>query len=119
MLNIVPRMHDNVVVINEGDIFGPYNCSVDCNPPCVVSWAFLNSNESVSIETQGGDLQPQTVNRNLTLVKCAAKWGTNIFKENGFRLNIQCKYLILFKIVFEESDIYINIDIYIYIFFHK
>lgn len=54
MLNIVPRMHDNVVDINEGDVFGPYNCSVDCNPPCVVSWAFLNSNESVSIKTQGG-----------------------------------------------------------------
>lgn len=91
MLNIVPRMPDNF--INEGDVFGPYNCSVDCNPPCVVSW---DSNKSLGIKTQGGYLQPQIVNRNLTLVKCAAKWGTNISKEIVFRLNIHCKYLISF-----------------------
>lgn len=54
MLTIVPRMPDNIVVINEGDIFGPYKCSVDCNPPCVVSWTFLNLTGSVSVKTHGG-----------------------------------------------------------------
>lgn len=101
MLNIVPRMPENI--INEVDVFGPYNCSVDCNPPCIVSWAFLDSNESVGIKTQGGYLQPQIVNRNLTLVKCAAKWGTNISKENVFRLNIKCKYLISFILIFKRE----------------
>lgn len=91
MLTIVPRMPANVVVINEGDVFGPYNCSVDCNPPCVVSWTFLNSTGFVSVKTEGGYLPPQRVNSNLTSVKCTAVWQTNITKEDVFHLDIKCK----------------------------
>lgn len=91
MLTIVPRMPDNIVVINEGDIFGPYKCSVDCNPPCVVSWTFLNLTGSVSVKTQGGYLPPQIVNRNLKSVKCTAVWETNTTKEEVFHLDIKCK----------------------------
>lgn len=50
MLNIVFWMYDNVVVINEGDIFGLYNCFVDCNFFCVVLWVFLDLNEFVGIK---------------------------------------------------------------------
>ncbi|XP_062593256.1 uncharacterized protein LOC134254741 [Saccostrea cucullata] len=52
-MNISPPISDNIT-LHENDIFGPYVCAVDCNPPCNVQWKYMESlGKYISITTKG------------------------------------------------------------------
>ncbi|XP_061180617.1 uncharacterized protein LOC133189231 [Saccostrea echinata] len=52
-MNISPLISDNIT-LRDGDIFGPYVCTVDCNPPCSIQWKYMEpSGKFVNATTKG------------------------------------------------------------------
>lgn len=93
-----PSLRNGHVVMKEGDMFGPYTCSVSCNPPCNIVWIYNTTSSSDRVYTPGERLQQQPVNRTMKSFHCVARWESYPPKEEVIRVNVQCKYLIVFFI---------------------
>ncbi|XP_022311594.2 uncharacterized protein LOC111116862 [Crassostrea virginica] len=64
-----------VVTLKEGDMFGPYNCLADCNPPCTFTWKYKNitTTDFVGVASDGGYLLSQRVKRDIKMFRCIAE----------------------------------------------
>ncbi|XP_052715016.1 uncharacterized protein LOC128188166 [Crassostrea angulata] len=83
-------MQDNgMVTIREGETFGPYQCLVDCHPPCNVTWTYMNSTGHLEVISKNGNLSLPQINKDIKLFKCVATWGTETKKEKNITLNVQ------------------------------
>ncbi|XP_061180616.1 uncharacterized protein LOC133189230, partial [Saccostrea echinata] len=94
-MKISPLISDNITV-RDGDIFGPYVCSVDCNPPCSIQWKYMEpSGKFVNATTKGqtSKLFPeQRVHKNKHgLFQCVAQ-GSDC-KLETITINLDIQYL--------------------------
>lgn len=78
----------NTLTIKEGATIGPYQCKVDCNPPCDTTWKYKDS--TGSIHTLPKEIMLlQQVTRNISLFLCEAKWGTDTVINKSITLKVQ------------------------------
>lgn len=85
-------MQDNgMVTVREGETFGPYQCLVDCHPPCNVTWTYMNSTGHLHVISPKRSLSPKQINKDIKLFQCVATWGTETKKEKNITLNVQCE----------------------------
>lgn len=85
-------MQDNgMVTVREGETFGPYQCLVDCHPPCNVTWTYMNSTGHLGNISTNGNLSLPQINKDIKLFQCVATWGTETKKEKNITLNVQCE----------------------------
>ena len=78
-VNINPQLPANqTLYVRDGDYVGPYNCSADCNPPCVIQWKYKLSNGTFrDAESEGGTLTQQQVFRDKALFQCVVTSSFN------------------------------------------
>lgn len=122
VISIIPQpsLRNGHLVMKEGDLFGPYTCSVSCNPPCNIVWTYNTTSSSERVNTNEGCLPQQPVNRTFTSLSCLARWESNPPKKEVIRLNVQCKYLIVILHRIEKYDLkYIsNITAYRFLYLY-
>ncbi|XP_052722312.1 hemicentin-1-like [Crassostrea angulata] len=83
-------MQDNgMVTVREGETFGPYQCLVDCHPPCNVTWTYMNSTGHLHVISPNRSLSFEQINKDIKLFQCVATWGTETKKEKNITLNVQ------------------------------
>ncbi|XP_062612072.1 uncharacterized protein LOC134273867 [Saccostrea cucullata] len=100
---VTPKPPSDELSIHEGDTFGPYTCSADCNPPCTVQWKLRDPSggfrDATSIGTSSVTVPVQRANRsNMALIRCVVN-GTKGKETSAIKLNIQ--YL-------SDPKVYIN-----------
>nr|XP_022307478.1 uncharacterized protein LOC111113474 [Crassostrea virginica] len=70
-----PLLNSNdKLTVKEGESIGPYNCTVDCNPPCDITWEYKDSTSGFFDVASTGSLDSHTVNRSIALYRCIAKY---------------------------------------------
>ncbi|XP_062576168.1 carcinoembryonic antigen-related cell adhesion molecule 5-like, partial [Saccostrea cucullata] len=79
--------------IHDGETFGPYTCSSDCNPPCAMQWKYKHPlgsfRDATSILTSSVTVQEQTANRtSMASIRCIVS-GTDGKTSSSIKLNIQ------------------------------
>ncbi|XP_062602469.1 uncharacterized protein LOC134264196 isoform X2 [Saccostrea cucullata] len=89
--------------VHDGETFGPYTCSADCNPPCNVQWKLRDPSGGFRDVTPLGPssvtVPELTANRNsMALIRCVVN-GTEGKETSSIKLNIQ--YL-------SDPKVYIN-----------
>nr|XP_011418983.2 uncharacterized protein LOC105322142 [Crassostrea gigas] len=77
------------LTIREGQTIGPYQCKVDCNPPCNKTWKYKDSSGSISVISKEGILEQQRLNRNISVLLCEAKWGNDTVIDKSITLDVQ------------------------------
>ncbi|XP_062617014.1 uncharacterized protein LOC134278740 [Saccostrea cucullata] len=92
-MKISPPISGNIT-LQENDIFGPYACAVDCNPPCSIQWKNMDpSGKFVSITTKGQTfklLPPLRVRRSKHgLFQCIAEGLDGKMETITIKLDIQ------------------------------
>ncbi|XP_061180583.1 immunoglobulin superfamily member 10-like [Saccostrea echinata] len=92
--------------IKEGDTFGPYNCSADCNPPCTLQWKYKNTSghfvDAPRSDFSSTTLLEQKANRSkMTQIQCIAK-NSEGRNEQNIVLNIL--YILKPKILLNGSS---------------
>ncbi|XP_061170406.1 uncharacterized protein LOC133179729 [Saccostrea echinata] len=100
---ISPQPPMNILKIREGDKFGPYNCSADCNPPCTFQWfnKIPSGKYEATYQSDSSHVLPeQTSNRSRTLFYCVAYWSEDSGNTYS-NLTIDIQYL-------SEPIVYIN-----------
>lgn len=89
--NGMVTVRDGMVTVREGETFGPYQCLVDCHPPCNVTWTFINSSGQMDVISLNGNLSQQQINKDIELFQCVATWRNQTQKEKNVTLNVQCE----------------------------
>ncbi|XP_061180580.1 hemicentin-1-like, partial [Saccostrea echinata] len=89
---INPQPLNDTITIKNGEPFGPYTCSADCNPPCTLQWKYKHpSGDFVNYTPHGISpllLPKQNADRTrMTLVRCVAN-NSEGRKKQGIKLNI-------------------------------
>ncbi|XP_061180582.1 uncharacterized protein LOC133189191 [Saccostrea echinata] len=74
---ITPKPLNDTITLKDGDPFGPYNCSADCNPPCTLQWKYKHPSGDFANVTSYGisplSLPKQIAERTrMTLIRCVA-----------------------------------------------
>ncbi|XP_061185144.1 uncharacterized protein LOC133193191 [Saccostrea echinata] len=96
-INISPAVPSGEIYLHDGATFGPYNCTVDCNPPCRVQWMVKRSYGNFSYFANASSLEytlatipGQRVYRgNATLFLCVAYGSAFKNKSKSIKLDIQ------------------------------
>lgn len=81
----------NTLTIKEGATIGPYQCKVDCNPPCDTTWKYKDSAGSIHVLSKEGMLEQQRLKRNVSLFLCEARWRNDTVMNKSITLDVQCK----------------------------
>lgn len=83
---------DNTVSVKEGDLIGPYHCSTDCNPPCIIQWKYkLSSGTFRDAKSNESTLLPQQVFKDKASFRCVAKTVSDEKSHEDIKLYIMCK----------------------------
>lgn len=80
-----------LIIIREGETIGPYQCIADCNPPCNITWKYMDANGNFYFLPQGRKMSKQHVNRTIKSYHCVAEWESQLGKERDFALDVKCK----------------------------
>ncbi|XP_062600220.1 uncharacterized protein LOC134261835 isoform X2 [Saccostrea cucullata] len=83
-----PPPPDDRLCVQDGGIFGPFNCTADCNPPCMIQWKnkiptgeFANA---TSLRLDSQIIPERRVEKgNVTLFQCVVKWSSG--KDDGYK----------------------------------
>ncbi|XP_062599534.1 uncharacterized protein LOC134261078 isoform X1 [Saccostrea cucullata] len=100
---VTPEQPIGGLSIHDGDTFGPYTCSADCNPPCNVQWKLRDPlggfRDVTPLGTSSVTVPGQKANRtSMELIRCVVN-GTEGKEISSIKLNIQ--YL-------SDPKVYIN-----------
>ncbi|XP_062602474.1 carcinoembryonic antigen-related cell adhesion molecule 5-like isoform X7 [Saccostrea cucullata] len=100
---VTPEPPNDELNIHDGDTFGPYNCSADCNPPCSVQWKYKDPlggfRDVTPLGTSSVTVPEQKANRTrMELIRCVVN-GSEGKETSSIKLNIQ--YL-------SDPKVYIN-----------
>ncbi|XP_056002521.1 uncharacterized protein LOC125663395 isoform X3 [Ostrea edulis] len=80
---------DNTVSVKEGDLIGPYHCSTDCNPPCIIQWKYkLSSGTFRDAKSNESTLLPQQVFKDKASFRCVAKTVSDEKSHEDIKLYI-------------------------------
>lgn len=86
--------NEKLITLKEGESIGPYQCIADCNPPCNMTWKYMDTNGKFSFLTKGRTMSKQYVNRNIKSYHCVAEWKFHHEKKRGFALDVKCRFKI-------------------------
>nr|XP_022304465.1 uncharacterized protein LOC111111660 [Crassostrea virginica] len=85
-----PILTNGKLTVKEGNTIGPYDCSVDCNPPCQINWKYKNTNGTLhDASSNGHELSIESVNRSISLLCCVAIYKHNDSERRNIELDIQ------------------------------
>lgn len=87
---------EKLITIREGETIGPYHCNADCNPPCNMTWKYMDADGHFYFLPQGRNMSKQHVNRDIKSYHCVAEWKSQPKKERDFALDVKCKLKIHF-----------------------
>ncbi|XP_062588799.1 pregnancy-specific beta-1-glycoprotein 2-like [Saccostrea cucullata] len=95
-LKITPNQQNDDLSLFDGETFGPYTCSADCNPPCTVQWKYKHPaggfRDATPNRTSAVNLPVQTAKKtSMALIRCVVT-GIEGRKTSDITLNIYCKY---------------------------
>lgn len=85
-------LQTDLVIEKEGATVGPYQCIVDCNPPCEIAWKRRNSSGHIDVISNKSDMPRQQLKKDMTSLICEVKWNSQTPKQKTIKLNVQCKY---------------------------
>lgn len=89
-----PSIQKNQLInVREGETIGPYQCIVDCNPPCNITWEKIDENGYRQSISQSRNMLQQHVNRKIKSYICAAEWKSQHKKEKEITLDVKCKLI--------------------------
>nr|XP_022305650.1 uncharacterized protein LOC111112446 isoform X3 [Crassostrea virginica] len=87
-VSIIPSV--DTLTVKEGGDIGPYSCSTDCNPPCVITWRYRDKDGNFHEEkSHNQTLNQQMVNRSFSVFECIANYADNFTRSAHFNLNVQ------------------------------
>ncbi|XP_061170397.1 uncharacterized protein LOC133179720 [Saccostrea echinata] len=102
-VQIIPPPPFNVhnrVTLPEGEKFGPYSCSADCNPPCIIQWKQKKIGvDFQNIEFAGKNLSEQRVDKDTESFQCVAIWNSTYPVQKSKTINMDILYLSKPKII--------------------
>lgn len=90
-VDIKIQPYEKVIDISEGETLGPYECTADCNPPCLVRWS---SNGGSNMELEGSTLKISKITRyQKGNYKCDVihKNDHKRHEHKSFTVNVLCK----------------------------
>ncbi|XP_062605648.1 uncharacterized protein LOC134267457 [Saccostrea cucullata] len=80
--------------IKDGDFFGPYTCSADCNPACTLRWQYKNPSGYFEVATQADKasitLSGRVDRTRMRQIQCVAN---NSVGQNNQTINLNILYL--------------------------
>lgn len=89
-----PSIQKNqLITVREGETIGPYQCIVDCNPPCNITWEKIDENGYRQSISQSRNMLQQHVNRKIKSYICVAEWKSQHKKEKEITLDVKCKLI--------------------------
>lgn len=99
-----PSIQKNqLFTVREGETIGPYQCIVDCNPPCNITWEYMDANGYRQSIPQRRIMLQQHANRKIKSYFCVAEWKSQPIKEKEITLYVKCKLLMyLYCTYFEQ-----------------
>lgn len=83
------------VNITEGDRLGPFTCTADCNPQCVIKWN-NKTDEGLGTQSHKSILSIKNIKRiNSGTYYCNAVHTKDItrYKEKDMVVNVHCEYI--------------------------
>lgn len=90
------------LTVREGETIGPFVCTADCNPPCIITWRVKKDPDRFSNASSNmGTLLQQAVQRNMQLFRCIADRGDKTLKQS---IQLDVQYL-------DDTRLYINDEI--------
>ncbi|XP_048749343.2 uncharacterized protein LOC125661400 [Ostrea edulis] len=92
-VTINPKLPVNKTVsVKDGNYIGPYHCSADCNPPCIIKWEYkLSSGTFRDATSDGGTLVQQRVFKDKVLFRCVAR--STFYKSLRTPIKLYIMYL--------------------------
>ncbi|XP_056002518.1 uncharacterized protein LOC125663395 isoform X1 [Ostrea edulis] len=91
-VTITPQLPVNKTVsVEDGAYIRPYNCSADCNPPCIIKWRYkLSNGTSKEAESNGSSLLRQRVfkDQDKSSFRCVAKSASGKRSHEDIKLYI-------------------------------
>lgn len=82
-----------LITIRDGEAIGPYQCIVDCNPPCNITWEYMDTNGYRRSIPQSRNMLQQHVNRKIKSFFCVAEWKSQPIKEKKIIIDVKCKLI--------------------------
>lgn len=82
---------EKIITIREGESIGPYQCIADCNPPCNMTWKYMDTDGKFSFLPKGRNTLKQYVKRNIKSYHCVAERKSQPKKERDLALDVKCK----------------------------
>lgn len=79
------------ITIREGESIGSYQCIADCNPPCNMTWKYMDTDSKIFSLPKGRNLTKQYANRTIKSYHCVAEWKSQPKRERDFALDVKCK----------------------------
>nr|XP_022304273.1 uncharacterized protein LOC111111531 isoform X2 [Crassostrea virginica] len=89
-----PKLKNGTLTVKEGETIGPYDCSADCNPPCEIIWKYKDTAGTLHDATFSGyTLSVLTVSRNISLLRCIAKYMDERDNKRKHNIFFDVQYL--------------------------